>query len=131
LRFDFIEKQGKNNRHGKTKYETINTKQHGVAEKPEEVDSAEKILKMLKPYPGAAGHPPERVKILKRDKSAIHRHVVENKIINNSGKEKQIQGCITCGKNSFFSGISHPISFLIFCRGLKTKTVRKKTPGQP
>jgi hypothetical protein len=40
LGFDFIEKQGENNRHRKAEYKTINTKQRGIAQKPEEIDAA-------------------------------------------------------------------------------------------
>jgi hypothetical protein len=111
--FHLIEKKSENNRHGKAEYETINTEECSITQKPKEIDTAEKILEMLKPNPWTVGHPPERIKILERDKSAVHGHIVENKIIGNGGKEEKVQGYITSGKNSFFSGIYHPIRFLL------------------
>jgi hypothetical protein len=110
--FYLVEKKGENNGHGKTEYETINTEQSGITQKSEEIDAAEKTFEMLKPDPGTSSHPPERIEILKRDKSAVHGHIVENEIINNNRKEKKVQGYITSGKD-FFSEIYHPIRFLL------------------
>jgi hypothetical protein len=88
--FYLVKKKGENNGHGKAEYEAVNTEQRGITQKPEEIDAAEKIFEMLKPDPGTIHHPPERIEILKRDKSAVHGHIVEDKIINNGGKEKKI-----------------------------------------
>jgi hypothetical protein len=88
--FYLVEEKGKNNGHGKTEYKAINTDQYRITEKPEKIDAAKKILEMLKPDPRTVSHPPKRIEILERDKSAIHGHIVENKIINNGGKEKKV-----------------------------------------
>jgi hypothetical protein len=125
--FDFIKKQGENNRHGKAEYKAINTKQSGISQEPEEIDAVEKILKMLKPDPGAAGHAPEGIKVLKRDKGAVHGHVMENKIVNNGGKKEKVQGYVTGGKDSFFSGINHSNCFLLKPPGIE-KLSGEKTP---
>jgi hypothetical protein len=126
--FYFVKKKCENNGHGKTEYEAINTEQCGIAQKPEEIDAAEKIFEVLKPDPGTAGHPPERIEILKRDKSAVHWHIVEDEIINNGGKEKKVQGYITSSKYSVFFGMYHPTCFLswFFSGARELKTVRKK-----
>jgi hypothetical protein len=82
---------------------------------------------MLKPDPGAAGHTPERIKVLERDKSAVHGHVMENEIINKGGKKEKVQGYVAGGKDSFFSGINHPNCFLSLCFR-KTETNKRKPP---
>jgi hypothetical protein len=51
---------------------------------------------------------------------------MENEIINNGGKKEEVQGYVTCGKDSLFSKeIIHFISFVLF---LKNRTNKGKPP---
>jgi hypothetical protein len=86
-----VQKQGKDNRRGKTKKEIIKADKKGVPYQAVEIRTIEEPDKVLKPHPGTFKKPAAGGKVLEGDKRSVHGLIAEKRVEKDNRHSQNIK----------------------------------------
>jgi hypothetical protein len=88
---NFIQEQGKDDRHRKAKHKPVQADQQGITEQLVKLVRAEKHFEVVKADPGACPHATKNLQVLERHLQPVKRQVGEDREVNNGREYQQVQ----------------------------------------